>query len=47
MPTSPVVHWLRLHASTAGDTGLIPSQEHSTCHVVEKKKKIIDFWVED
>ena len=36
-----MVQWLRLHASTAGDMGLIPSQELRS-HILrgmEKKKK--------
>ena len=35
-----MAQWLRLHASTAGDTGLIPSQElrsHIPCGMAKKK----------
>ena len=38
--TSLVVQWLRLHTSTAGGTGSIPSQGSSTYHMVWPKSKI-------
>ena len=42
--TSLVVQWLRLHASNARDTGLIPGQETKIPHALqcgqEKKKKL-------
>ena len=34
-----MVQWLRLCASNAGDTGSIPGQGSSACHVVWPKKK--------
>ena len=37
-----MVQWLRFHASTAGDMGLIPNQElrsHIPCGMSKKKKK--------
>ena len=40
--TSLVVQWLRLYASTAGDTGLIPGWETKILHAMlchRKKKK--------
>ena len=41
--TSPVVQWLRLHASTAGDMGLIPGRgtkiPHAAGHSHKRKKK--------
>ena len=37
--TSLVVQWLRLCASSAGRTGLIPGQVSSACHAVRPKKK--------
>ena len=40
--TSLVVQWLRLYASTAGDTGLIPGWETKILHAIlchRKKKK--------
>ena len=40
--TSLVVQWLRLHASTSGSTGSIPSQETKILHApwcCQKKKK--------
>ena len=33
--TSLVVQWLRLHASTAGGTRLIPGQKTKTLHAVQ------------
>ena len=39
--TSPVVQWLRLHASNAGSTGLIPGgklRSHHPCHGAQPKK---------
>ena len=37
VPTSLVVQWLRLCASTAGGEGLIPGQGSSSCCVVRSK----------
>ena len=39
--TSLEVQWLRLHASTAGGTGLIPGQGTKTPHATQHGQKII------
>ena len=44
--TSLEVQWLRLHASTAGFTGLIPDQGSKIPHAMQcgqkKKKKLLN-----
>ena len=37
--TSPVVQWLRKHASTAGGLGLIPGQETKISHPTSQDPK--------
>ena len=37
--TAPAVQYLGLHASTAADVGLIPSQGTKTPYAVQPKKK--------
>ena len=39
--TSLVVQWLRLQASNAGGTGLIPGQGSSTCCAAQPNKEKI------
>ena len=39
LETSVLVQWLRLLASTAGDTGLIPGQGTKIPHGLQQKKK--------
>ena len=34
-----MVHWLRLHASTAGGVSSIPGLGSSACHVTQSPKK--------
>ena len=42
-----VVQWLRLHTSTAGDTGLNPGQgSFESCMVLQKKKPNGNFGFE-
>ena len=42
--TSLVVQWLRLHTSTAGDTGLNPGQgSFESCMVLQKKKNQMEI----
>lgn len=33
-----MVHWLRVHGSTAGGVGLTPGGGSSTCHTMQPKK---------
>ena len=46
--TSLAVQWLKLHASTAGDVGLIPSWGTKIPHAMrhgQKKKEINNVWI--